>query len=74
MAKFTITCTLTAEQETILAGKFAPKTIKQVFQEFWDGYDVGQVHQDGAVWAQIKQWLLEYQQTQITSSALLDKA
>lgn len=75
-----IKCNLSSEQtaklQLYLASTLAAReeTLEQLFQRFfWDGYEADGVIMDGAVWAQVRQWMKEQLESEVASTMLLAK-
>ena len=75
MAKYTITCTLSDAQDTVMKAVSTAIgiTVPELFQRFWDGYTNEGIQMDGAVWAQVRQWLVEKLNKEISESILTVK-
>ncbi len=58
---YTVTVNLTDEQDAVLAALFekAGKTVQDVLDQMYDGYEVEGVFQKGPVRAQIDQWIAD---------------
>jgi hypothetical protein len=58
---YTVTVTLTDEQDTVLTALFAKtgKTVQNVLDQMFDGYEVEGVFQKGPVKSQLDQWITD---------------
>ena len=70
MATYTIAVTLTDSQDAAMQtiAEKAKKTVAQIFQEFWDGYD----SQTGAVRAQVNQWISDELKAELNKTSAAD--
>ena len=75
MPKYTIICTVSDAQDVELKAIATAVgiTVTELFQRFWDGYTSEGIIIDGAVWAQVRQWLTERVAKETTSDKRLVK-
>ena len=76
MPKYAINCTVSEAQDTELKAVAVAIgiTVPELFQRFWDGYESEGIQMEGAVWAQVKQWMVEKLNKETSKSTLTMKA
>jgi len=75
VAKYTIICIVSDAQDTELKAVATTIgiTVPELFQRFWDGYKSEGIQMNGAVWEQVRQWMVEKLNKETSKSTLMVK-